>query len=87
MSKILLRIFFLILFLPLLATSYFLQPNSLLTAQRTSLAPKIDGLLTDECWKQANWQYANHIISGSGKGDELCFAVIYNDQNIYIGAK
>jgi len=53
MSKILLRIFFLILFLPLLATSYSLQPNAVLTAQRTSLAPQIDGLLTDECWKQA----------------------------------
>jgi len=87
MSKILLRIFFLILFLPLLAIPYSLQPNSVLTAQRTSLTFEIDGLLTDEFWRQANWLSANHIISGSGKGDELCFAVIYNDQNIYIGAK
>jgi len=87
MIKSLYKMCLLILSFSILATSYSLQPNAVLTAQRTSLAPQIDGLLTDECWKQANWQYANHIISGSGKGDELCFAVIYNDQNIYIGAK
>jgi len=87
MSKILLRIFFLILFLPLLAIPYSLQPNSVLTAQRTSLTFEIDGLLTDECWRQANWLSANHIISGSGKGGELSFAILYDDNNLYIGAR
>lgn len=89
MIKSLSKIFFLILFLsfPILATSYSLHPNPILTAKRTTLSPEIDGLLADECWMHANWQSANHVIYGSGKGDELSFAILYDGGNLYIGAK
>lgn len=79
--------FFLLLWLPLFAFAYSISPNPYLVIHRTSSPPVIDGSLNDECWQSASWQSAENLLSGSVQGGELSFAILYDDNNIYITAK
>jgi len=77
----------LLLFIPLFVLAYSISPNPYLTIHRVSSPPDIDGLLNDECWQSSNWQFAKDVLSGSAEGDELSFALLYDDSNLYLAAK
>ncbi len=62
-------------------------------ATRTTTAPKVDGELTDECWKgQKPITFAaNRVVidrdrkTGLPKPDEQCYAMVrYDDENLYV---
>ncbi len=73
-------------------TVHLAQPA---VAKRTAVAPKIDGNLDDECWKDSP-----HLIitankcaidrdkdNGQSKPDDHCFAQLrYDDNNLYVAA-
>lgn len=60
-----------------------------LNSFRTSVAPKLDGLLTDECWRNAPLA-TNFITNSPAFGNEPSLKtevrVLYDNDAIYVGA-
>jgi len=60
------------------------------TTSRTQQVPDIDGQLTDDCWLNAVWgsdfvQFEPH--SGAQPSQQTQFAIVYDDDNLYIAIK
>ncbi len=78
--------FFLLLIFPITVLS---QTRTYLS-ERTYKAPDIDGQLTDDCWINASWtgdfvQYEPN--SGDKPSQPTLFAVVYDDNNLYVAIK
>ena len=56
---------------------------------RTSVAPKLDGVLTDECWRNApvaSSFITNSPVFGNNASQTTEVRVLYDNDAIYIGA-
>lgn len=76
-----------ILCFPIFLFAYTLTQSPNFIIHKASSPPVIDGVLQEECWQSSIWQQAQHSLDGEFGGDELSFAVCYDDSNIFIGAK
>ena len=60
------------------------------TTSRTQQPPDIDGQLTDDCWQNAVWtgdfvQFEPN--SGAAPSQQTRFAIVYDDNNLYVAIK
>ncbi|MFN7013363.1 MAG: carbohydrate binding family 9 domain-containing protein, partial [Bacteroidia bacterium] len=81
--------FFNILFIALVSHSYAQLPKKETYAVRIELAPKIDGLLTDDCWNNANIATGftqRQINTGQPATQHTEVKVLYDDVALYVGA-
>lgn len=76
-----------ILCFPMFLFASAITPSTSLVIHKVSSSPVIDGDLRDECWQYSVWQPAQHSLDGAIEGDEVSFALCYDESNIYIGAK
>ncbi|MEA4950334.1 MAG: DUF5916 domain-containing protein, partial [Petrimonas sp.] len=60
------------------------------TTSRTQQAPEIDGQLTDDCWQNAGWEsdfVQFEPNQGAAPSQQTQFAIVYDDNNLYIAIK
>ena len=64
------------------------QPRTY-TVYRAQAAPKIDGLLDDECWRAVPWQTGFTMLGGGSVGEptQTQFAMVWDDQCLYIAVR
>ena len=58
------------------------------TTQRLENAPKIDGILDDDCWSKIEWQTdftVNRPNNGEAPSKQTKFKILYDDDYLYIG--
>ena len=59
-----------------------------MTAARIMYKPKIDGQLSDPCWKEAAWQGDFKVLkTGQPAKEQTQFAVLYDADALYIGIR
>lgn len=58
------------------------------TATRTTQRPLIDGQLVDDCWQKSKWYTGfTRLNSTEPAAQQTSFAVLFNDDNIYLGIR
>jgi len=58
------------------------------TATRAARKPRVDGKLVDACWRDATWQTGFTRINSTEPADQqTSFAVLYDENNLYIGIR
>ncbi len=64
------------------------QPKTC-TVYRAQTAPKIDGLLDDECWRAVPWQTGFAMLGGGEVAEPIQtqFAMVWDDQNLYFAIR
>ncbi|HJP63886.1 MAG TPA: DUF5916 domain-containing protein [Mucilaginibacter sp.] len=86
------RLFCLFIFILIIQFAYPQAPVKKLVAVRTSIAPKIDGVLDDDVWKNvpvATDFVENQPVAGRHESadNRTEIKIIYDDNAIYIGAR
>jgi len=68
----------------------FSQHNEIYTTQRISNAPKIDGIINDNCWNDGHWEgnfTQREPHDGEKPSQNTEFKLLYDDNYIYVAIK